>query len=61
MLPTSFRNVEAVNRFIDQSLAVPSDKVLGHLCTIWNPFKAGQVAKLPQLKAASKRIKKARG
>jgi hypothetical protein len=61
VLPTSFRNVKAVNSFIDQSLAVPTDKVLGHLCTIWNPFKTGQVARLPQLKAASKKIKKARG
>ncbi len=61
VLPTSFKNVEAVNRFIDQSLAVPGDKVLGHLCTVWNPIKAGQSGKLKQLKAASKKIKAARG
>ena len=61
VLPTSFRNVEAVNRLIDQSLAVPSDKVLGHLCTVWHPLKPGQYAKLKQLTAASKKIKKARG
>jgi hypothetical protein len=59
VLPTSFRDVKAVNRFIDQSLAVPSDKVLGHLCTVWHPLAKGQYAKLPQLKAASKKIKKA--
>ncbi|HSA95799.1 MAG TPA: family 20 glycosylhydrolase [Acidobacteriota bacterium] len=61
VLPTSFRNVEAVKRFIDQSLAVGSDKVLGHLCTVWHPLKKGQYAKLKQLKAASKKIAKARG
>ena len=61
VLPTSFRNVKAVKSFIDQSLAVPSDKVLGHLCTVWHPLAKGQYAKLPQLKAASKKITKARG
>jgi hypothetical protein len=59
VLPTSYRNVKAQGRFIDQSLAVPSDKVLGHLCTVWHPLAKGQYAKLPQLKAASKKIRKA--
>ncbi|HMA53062.1 MAG TPA: family 20 glycosylhydrolase [Acidobacteriota bacterium] len=59
VLPTSFRNVKALNRFIDQSLAVPSDKVLGHLCTVWHPLAKGQYGKLKQLKAASKKIKRA--
>ncbi len=59
VLPTSFRNIEAVNRFIDQSLAVPSDKVLGHLCTLWRPLRPGTAARLSQLKAASKKIRKA--
>jgi len=59
VLPTSFRNVKAVKSFIDQSLAVPSDKVLGHLCTIWHPLARGQYARLPQLKAAAKKIRKA--
>ncbi len=59
VLPTSFRNVKVVKSFIDQSLAVPSDKVLGHLCTVWHPLEKGQYAKLPQLKAASKKIKRA--
>ena len=61
VLPTSFRNVKAVKRFIDQSLAVPSDKVLGHLCTVWHPLAKGQYATLRQLKAASKKINKAGG
>ncbi len=60
VLPTSFRNVDAVNRFIDQSLAVPSDKVLGHLCTVWHPLAQGKYGKLKQLKAASKKINAAR-
>jgi Glycosyl hydrolase family 20, catalytic domain len=61
VLPTSFRNVMAQARFIDQSLAVPSDKVLGHLCTVWHPLKKGHYGRLKQLKAASKKIEKARG
>jgi Glycosyl hydrolase family 20, catalytic domain len=61
VLPTSFRNVDALGRFIDQSLALGSDKVLGHLCTVWHPLKKGQYARLKQLKAASKRIARARG
>ena len=59
VLPTSFRDVKAVKSFIDQSLAVPSDKVLGHLCTLWHPLTPGTAARLPQLKAASKKIRKA--
>jgi len=59
VLPTSFRNIKAVKSYIDQSLAVPSDKVLGHLCTVWHPLGQGQYAKLRQLKAAAKKIKKA--
>ncbi len=59
VLPTSFRNVKAVRSFIDRSLAVPSDKVLGHLCTVWHPLSKGQYGKLRQLKAASNKIKKA--
>jgi hypothetical protein len=59
VLPTSFRNVKALDRFIDESLAVPSDKVLGHLCTVWHPLAKGQYAKLRQLKAAAKKIRKA--
>lgn len=61
VLPTSFRDVKAVKMFIDQSLAVPSDRMLGHLCTIWHGLEPGQAARLPQLKAAAKKIKKASG
>lgn len=59
VLPTSFRNIKALDRFIDESLAVPSDKVLGHVCTVWHPLAQGRYAKLRQLKAASKKIRKA--
>jgi hypothetical protein len=61
VLPTSFRNIEALNRFIDQSLALGSDKVLGHLCTVWHPLRKGQYGKLKQIKAAAKRMARARG
>ena len=47
VLPTSFRDVKVVRSFIDQSLAVPSDKVLGHLCTLWHPPDAGTAPGCP--------------
>jgi len=61
VLPTSFRDVKVVKMFIDQSLAVSSDRMLGHLCTIWHGLEPGQAARLPQLKAAAKKIRKASG
>ncbi|HPW18610.1 MAG TPA: family 20 glycosylhydrolase [Candidatus Aminicenantes bacterium] len=61
VLPTSFRDADALGRLIDQSLALGSDKVLGHLCTAWRPLRKGDSARLRQLKAASKKIRKARG
>jgi hypothetical protein len=57
VLPTSLRDVKTVKSFIDQSLAVPSDKMLGHLCAIFRGLEPGEAARLPQLKAAGKRIK----
>jgi hypothetical protein len=59
VLPTSFRDVKVVKMFIDQTLAIPSDRMLGHLCTIWHGLEPGQAARLPQLRAAAKRILKA--
>ncbi len=59
VLPTSFRDTKAVKLFIDQSLAFPSERMLGHLCTIWRGLKPGEAAKLRQLKTASKRLGKA--
>jgi len=61
VLPTSYRDVKVVKMFIDQSLAVPSDRMLGHLCAIFRGLEPGQAARLPQLKAAAKRIGKASG
>ncbi len=54
-----FRDVKAVRLFIDQSLAFPSERMLGHLCTIWRGLKPGEAARLRQLKAAAKRLRKA--
>jgi len=58
VLPTSFKDVKAAEMFIDQSLAVPSDKMLGHLCTIWHAPEAGKTAKWPPLRAAAKKLRK---
>jgi len=56
VLPTSFRDPKAVRNLIDESLAQGSDRMLGHLCTMWHGIKPGEAAKLPQLKAAAKRL-----
>ena len=56
VLPTSFRDPKAVRSLIDVSLAAGSDRMLGHLCTIWRGLQPGQAGKLPQLKAAAKRL-----
>jgi hypothetical protein len=45
--------------FIDQSLAVPSDRMLGHLCTIWHDPEVGKTSKWLPLRAAAKKLKKA--
>jgi hypothetical protein len=58
VLPTSFRDVKAVKMFIDQSLAVPSERMLGHLCTIWNAPEAGKTSKWRPLLAAAKKLRK---
>jgi len=58
VLPTSFRDTKAVRRLIDYSLTFRSGQILGHLCTIWHGLKPGEAAKLPQLKAAAKRLGK---
>ena len=56
VLPTSFRNVAQVKAFIDYSLKFPTDRMLGHLCTIWGGAKTGKTRKFPPLLAASKRL-----
>jgi hypothetical protein len=61
VLPTSLHDVKAVKMFIDQSLAVPSDRMLGHLCAIFHGLEPGEAARLPQLKSAAKKIRKASG
>ncbi len=59
VLPTSYRDVKTVKLFIDQSLAFPSERMLGHLCTIWHGLGPGEATRLRQLKTASKRLRKA--
>jgi hypothetical protein len=56
VLPTSFRDTKAVRGLIDDSLTLRSGQILGHLCTFWHGLKPGEAAKLPQLKAAAKRL-----
>ena len=56
VLPTSYRDPKAVRSLIDYSWTYTSDRMLGHLCTVWRGLKEGQSARLPALKAASKRL-----
>jgi len=58
VLPTSFRDVKQTKKLIDFSLAFPSERMLGHLCTIWNAPEAGKTAQWPPLLAAAKKLRK---
>lgn len=58
VLPTSFKEVKAVKSLIGYSLKFPSERMLGHLCTIWRGLKASE-AKNPSLVAASKKLRRA--
>ena len=57
VLPTSFRDAKQTNKLIDFSLAFPSERMLGHLCTIWHAPEAGKTAKWPSLLTAAKKLR----
>ena len=56
VLPTSFRNVRAAKAFFDETFAIDSERMLGHLCTIWRGPTAGVTANYRPLQAISKRL-----
>jgi len=58
VLPTSFRDVRAVEALFNYSLKFDTDRMLGHLCTIWRGPTAGETSKFPALEAISKRLLK---
>jgi hypothetical protein len=58
VLPTSFRDVKQTKKLIDFSLAFPSERMLGHLCTIWHAPEAGKTASWPALVAAAEKLRK---
>jgi len=58
VLPTSFRDAKQTNKLIYYSLAFPSERMLGHVCTIWHAPEAGKTAKWPPLLAAAKKLRK---
>jgi hypothetical protein len=43
---------------IDFSLAFPSERMLGHLCTIWHAPESGKTVQWPPLLAAAKKLRK---
>lgn len=57
VLPTSFKNLKAVEDLIDYSLQFPSDRMLGHLSTIWKQPEAGKTHKHPPLVMASRKVR----
>lgn len=59
VLPTSFRNPPQVKALIDYSLRFPTDRMLGHLCTIWGGMEKGKTRKYPPLIVAAKRLRTA--
>jgi len=57
VLPTSFRNPRQVKALIDYSLKFPTDRMLGHLCTIWGGMNTGKTQKYPPLRVATTRLR----
>lgn len=57
VLPASFRTVPEVKALIDYSLKFTSERMLGHLCTIWGGMKTGKTRKYPPLLVAAKRLR----
>jgi len=58
VLPTSFRDVKQTKKLIDFSLAFPSERMLGHLCTIWAAPEEGKTSRWPPLLAAAEKLRK---
>ncbi|MFZ2052844.1 MAG: family 20 glycosylhydrolase [Candidatus Aminicenantales bacterium] len=58
VLPTSFRDAKQTKKLIDFSLAFPSERMLGHLCTIWNVPETGKTSRWPPLLAAAEKLRK---
>lgn len=58
ILPTSFRDVKQTKKLIDYSLAFPSERMLGHLCTIWAAPEKGKTSRWPPLLSAVKKLQK---
>lgn len=58
VLPTSFKDPKQTKKLIDFSLAFPSERMLGHLCTIWKAPEEGKTSHWPPLLAAAKKLRK---
>ncbi len=57
VLPTSFRNEKAAEALIDYSLQFSTDRMLGHLCTIWRQPEAGKTHRHPPLVLAALKLR----
>ncbi|MCX8159849.1 MAG: family 20 glycosylhydrolase [Candidatus Saccharicenans sp.] len=57
VLPTSFKNEKAARDLIDYSLQFSTDRMLGHLCTIWRQPEAGKTHKHPPLVLAARKLR----
>jgi hypothetical protein len=57
VLPTSFRNSVEVRALINDSLRYPTDKMLGHMCTIWRGVEPGKIRKYRPLLTASRMLR----
>lgn len=56
VLPTSFKDPKQTKKLIDFSLAFPSERMLGHLCTIWKAPEEGKTSRWLPLLAAAKKL-----
>jgi hypothetical protein len=58
VLPASFKDTKAVKMLIDDSFKYPSERMLGHMCTIWGGVEPDKIAKCDQFKTIAKELRK---
>ncbi len=57
ILPSSWRDPVATEAFVDYSLQFNSDKMLGHLCTLWSEVRLEGVEDNPSFKVVTQKFK----
>lgn len=57
VLPSSWKDVDAANAFVENSLEYKNPNMLGHLITTWKKPVAGELSKHPTIQPVSEKLK----